>query len=714
LNIYSLISLVACLISLSAGFFVYVRGSRNPLNQMFIILCFVLSYWSLTEFALRQAGSASSAQAWIYMSSVWPLAIAFLLHFTLLFIGGGEHFKKGYVLGLVYIPAILIIALSPFDPSIIGEPVKVYWGWTYSVSVESLFSTLINLWAISIALLCLYLLVRHWLKTDEPIGRKRGLYLVVGISLPILCGVLDLLLPYLGTRIPELTNTGYAIGMVPIAYAVAKYRLFSLPLELVAKKMLDTMNDLLIITDAELLIREVNQATSKALGFQESELLGQPWTKVLPEETSAVAVETCEKVKSRTSFSDLEIVFEAKDGRRIDVSLSGSTIQDGSKLRAILLVARDITERKQAEETLRQSEEKYHGLVENVKLGIYRSTADPQGRFLEVNPAMSEILGYSREELLSMKVTDLYVLPEERRQLLEKEVAQDRIVVKRRLRRKDGTEIMTLDTITAMKDSHGKVLYFDGIMEDITEQEKAAQKERELHILREVDRLRSELQSNVSHEMRTPLASIKGFTTTLLRSDVKWSEEERTEYLKIIDQEADRLAWLISDLLDIARIEAGALKLSRQKYQLTQIMESIACRLANLTRKHELKLEIPADLPSLFVDEVRVIQVIANLMENAAKFSPEGSEITIEAKAVENEVMVSVIDRGEGIAPELTDNLFDRYYQARRVADGQKSGTGLGPSICKGIVEAHGGRIWVESKLGAGSKFSFTLPTGGD
>jgi two-component system sensor histidine kinase KdpD len=327
---------------------------------------------------------------------------------------------------------------------------------------------------------------------------------------------------------------------------------------------------------------------------------------------------------------------------------------------------------------------------------------------------MSEILGYSREELLSMKLTDLYVRPEERRQLLEKVVAQDRIVNKRRFRRKDGTEIMTLATITAMKDSHGKVLYFDGILEDITEQEKAAQKERELHILREVDRLRSELQSNVSHELRTPLASIKGFTTTLLRSDVKWSEEERTEYLKIIDQEADRLARLISDLLDISRIEAHALKLSREKYQLTQIMESVVGRLANLTRKHELKLEIPADLPSLFVDEMRVIQVIANLMENAAKFSPEGSEITIEAKAVENEVVVSVIDRGQGIAPELTGNLFDRYYQARRVADGQKSGTGLGLSICKGIVEAHGGRIWVESKLGEGSKFSFTLPTGGD
>jgi two-component system sensor histidine kinase KdpD len=270
--------------------------------------------------------------------------------------------------------------------------------------------------------------------------------------------------------------------------------------------------------------------------------------------------------------------------------------------------------------------------------------------------------------------------------------------------------VMTLAKIAVVKDSQGKILYLDGILEDVTEAEKAELRERELQVLKELDRLRSELMSNVSHELRTPLASIKGFTSTLLRTDVKWSEAEQKEYLSIINQETDRLTRLINDLLDISRIDAGALRLSRHAYHVRQIVESIAGRLAALTSNHQLTISIPDDLPTVFVDEMRIGQVLTNLVDNAAKFAPKGTEITIEAKPSGKQVMMSVIDRGPGIPPEVIGKLFDRFYQAQRIVDGEKRGTGLGLSICKGIIEAHGGRIWVESKLGEGATFSFTLP----
>ena len=250
------------------------------------------------------------------------------------------------------------------------------------------------------------------------------------------------------------------------------------------------------------------------------------------------------------------------------------------------------------------------------------------------------------------------------------------------------------------------------VTRDITERKWAEKKAREVEALKELDRLRSGLLANVSHELRTPLTSIKGFATTLLRSDVSWSEEEQRDFLQSIDQETERLIRLISDLLDMSRIEAGGLKLEKRNYQISEILDSVSTRLASLAEHHQLQVIVPSRLPSVFVDQMRIGQVLTNLVENATKYSGEGSEITIEAHLTGDQINVSVADRGQGIASELLDRVFDRFYQAESIVTGRKSGTGLGLSICRGIIESHSGKIWVESKLGEGSKFSFSLPVG--
>lgn len=252
--------------------------------------------------------------------------------------------------------------------------------------------------------------------------------------------------------------------------------------------------------------------------------------------------------------------------------------------------------------------------------------------------------------------------------------------------------------------------YLLALVRQVTERKQAEKKAGEAEALREIDRLRTELLANVSHELRTPLASIKGFVSTLLRTDVKWSEEEQRDFLSTIDQETDRLTRLISDLLDMSRIEAGALKLKKGNYHISEIVDPVFPRLADLTQYHQLQMMFPLELPPVFADDMRIGQVLTNLVENATKYSPEGTEITVEAQHAGDDIVVSVSDRGEGIPTQLLDKVFDRFYQAESIVTGRKSGTGLGLSICQGIVEAHGGKIWVESKLGEGSKFSFSLP----
>jgi len=233
---------------------------------------------------------------------------------------------------------------------------------------------------------------------------------------------------------------------------------------------------------------------------------------------------------------------------------------------------------------------------------------------------------------------------------------------------------------------------------------------RDVTVEKELDRLKSQLLSTVSHELRTPLASIKGFATTLLRQDVAWDDDTRREFLAIIDQESDRLSELIGNLLDMARVEAGTLRVEPEPTSLRPIVEETVRTYSVMTSQHQFQIEMPRRLPQVMADPGRVRQVLRNLLENAVKYSPAGGSITVTAEVHPDAVQIGVTDRGIGIQPEHLDRVFDRFYQVDSASTRKVGGSGLGLSICKAIVEAHKGRIWVDSRVGIGSSFYFTLP----
>jgi K+-sensing histidine kinase KdpD len=228
--------------------------------------------------------------------------------------------------------------------------------------------------------------------------------------------------------------------------------------------------------------------------------------------------------------------------------------------------------------------------------------------------------------------------------------------------------------------------------------------------LRELDSMRTEFLANVSHELRTPLAVIKGSANSLLQPDVIFDEQTRREFLVSIDKDADTLTRLVDDLLLMSRLEADALQVNRNEHTVGEIIDSVRDRLESLTVKHHLRITVPASTPPVLADDIRIGEVLTNLVDNAVKFSDDATAITIEGRRSGKEVIVSVIDEGIGIPPELHEKVFERFFQGTGHKPSRRKGTGLGLSICRGIVEAHGGRIWVESRAGKGARFSFSLP----
>jgi two-component system sensor histidine kinase KdpD len=240
------------------------------------------------------------------------------------------------------------------------------------------------------------------------------------------------------------------------------------------------------------------------------------------------------------------------------------------------------------------------------------------------------------------------------------------------------------------------------------ERARLAQAESRARVLEESDRLKSAILSSVSHELRTPLSTIKAAATSLRSGEVGWDSAARGELLAAIDDEADHLNLLVGNLLDMSRLESGALKPKRQWNLISEIIGSVLARMRRLTETHRLEVDLPEDLPLAPVDYVQMEQVFTNLVSNSLKYAPPGTLIRIRVRTAEDSMLhVQVTNQGPHVPDGHLESIFDKFY--RVTAADRVSGIGLGLSICKGIVEAHGGRIWAEN-LADGFGFNFTLP----
>jgi signal transduction histidine kinase len=236
---------------------------------------------------------------------------------------------------------------------------------------------------------------------------------------------------------------------------------------------------------------------------------------------------------------------------------------------------------------------------------------------------------------------------------------------------------------------------------------------QEIQALNEANRLKAELISTLAHEMRTPLTSIKGYSTALLLEEVNFDPEAQREFLQIIDEECDTLQDLVHDLLESSIIDAGLLRIKLQPIRLALLAETVVEDIARRTKIHRLLLDFPEGFPIIDADPQRIAQVLRNLVDNAVKYSPAGGLVVVRGEIHADEVVISVADQGVGISPEDLNRLFEKYFRVKSGLGRHVVGSGLGLPISHTIVESHGGRIWAESKVGMGTTLYFTLPLHG-
>ncbi|MFY9588795.1 MAG: ATP-binding protein [Actinomycetota bacterium] len=262
------------------------------------------------------------------------------------------------------------------------------------------------------------------------------------------------------------------------------------------------------------------------------------------------------------------------------------------------------------------------------------------------------------------------------------------------LSRRDGTEAPLALRAQFIRDGDRKVVQVVVVL-------RATGRRKRL------DRARSDLISTVSHEIRSPLTSVKGFTSTLLSKWERFSDEQKRVMLQTINYDADRVTRLLGDLLDVSRLEAGRLELKRQEVDVIALATDAVMRLRLDAADHRLEVSFPDEFPKVTADPGRIEQVLMNLVENAIKYATPG-DIVVSGSDDGGEVTVRVSDQGEGIPADHLPHIFTKFY--RRGSGERRSGTGLGLYICKGIIDAHGGHLFVEKSDKTGTVFAFTLP----
>lgn len=489
------------------------------------------------------------------------------------------------------------------------------------------------------------------------------------------------------------------------------------------RSLLDNVSDLITIIDRDGFIRYATPSHQRVLGYRPEELVGTPTTNLVhPDDLPALAESWAVALVDRANTAPpVEWRARHRDGSWRDLETVGRGLGDDPTL--TIMNSRDVTDRKQVEAALRESEENYRELFENATDIVY--TQDIDWNFIWINRAAERLTGYTREEARGRSGT-LILAPEHIPRALEatrrKLAGEPTPAYEVDLITKDGQRIpVELNSRLIFRD--GQPVGIQGIARDITSRKRVeAELQRAKEAAEAASRAKSEFLANVSHEIRTPMNGILGMTELALQSDLSTEQRECIEMVKAC---GDSLLNVINDILDFSRIEAGKLRLDSKEYGLRAHLDDVVKGFALRAREKGVALTwtVTPSTPDMVLGDVnRLRQVLINLVGNAIKFTGSGAvsiDVSSDAAPTDNDrraadserwLHFAVRDTGIGVPSEKHATIFEAFEQVDGSTTRHFGGTGLGLAISKRLVDLMGGHIWVESEVGQGSTFHFTIP----
>jgi len=454
---------------------------------------------------------------------------------------------------------------------------------------------------------------------------------------------------------------------------------------------------------------DVNDIFCRNTGLSREELIGKTNDQLNIPGRMENRAEMIKTIQEQGRIINREIEIKTKNGATSTKLFSADIINIGGEP-CLISLSNDITDRKLMEQTLRESEEKFSKAF-LASPQIIAITTEKDGKYIDINENYTQAIGYTREELIGHTARSLHIWVKinDRQDMYRTLEENGRIVEKEyQFRTKTGKIRTWLFSGEPIIIGGEKCLM--SVSMDITDRKRIEDQASEAESLREIDKLRRELLANVSHELRTPLSGIKGFTTMLIDYGKRLKSSEKREYLETINNNADQLGALIEQLLEMSRLGAGMLSIKKKPTDVAVLCYDAINEARVRSKDHRFTLDLPKTLPMINLDRLRIHQVLDNLLNNAVKYSDSGTEVNLSVREKNGNLLFTITYHGCGISAEESPNIFQRLFSSRNKLKSGTRGAGLGLPICKGLIEAHDGKIWFKSKDGAGTSFFFTLP----
>lgn len=480
------------------------------------------------------------------------------------------------------------------------------------------------------------------------------------------------------------------------------------------QELVEAVNDIIYKTDIKGRFLYVNPKTVEVTGYTEEEFMRLRINDIIdPSFEREVTLYYLKQVELDLPAKDMEFPIMTKSGERIWINQTANFVFNAYKERnEFIVVARDVTERRNLTQVLKNSEEKYRGIIENLELGLLE--IDAGGAITKAYPKFCELCGYDEFDLIGLNARDVFLHHDDKSELNANFARKFASVCEVRIRHKNGTYLWVIVSTAPFFDIKGNYLGSIGIYLNISQRKTM---ESELKVAKEVAeasvKSKELFLANMSHEIRTPMNAIMGLGDLLKETQLT---DQQYKYVSTINTSAKNLLTIINDILDFSKIEAGKLQIESIPFDITQTVDKTAEVFQPLAKDKKLSFECNLDRKirkEVLGDPTRLNQVLINLLGNAFKFTEEG-EVVLKVELIEKDKQVykvrfSVSDTGIGISKKHQTTIFDSFAQAETSTARLFGGTGLGLSISYQLIKLMGGELKVESEVGKGTEFSFSL-----